>query len=93
MSVFARTRKRRRIDKLHENSLGVSYDRVLEISAKLSEAVVYQCVEDGVVCPPAPRTRLFTTSAVDKIDHNPSSTRAKTSFHGTSVSIFQHPRH
>ena len=77
---------------LHENGLCVSYDRVLEISAKLGESVVCQYVDDGVVCPPALRTRLFTTSAVDNIDHNPSSTTAKASFHGTSISIIQHPR-
>ena len=63
-----------------------------KISAKLGEAVVCQYVEDGVVCPPSLRTKLFTTSAVDNIDHNPSSTTAKTSFHGTSISICQHPR-
>jgi len=34
---------------------------------------------------------LFTTSAIDNIDHNPTATRASTSFHGTSISIFQHP--
>ena len=62
-----------------------------KISAKLGEAVVCQYVEDGVVCPPSLRTKLFTTSAVDNIDHNPSSTTAKTSFHGTSISICQHP--
>ena len=87
-SVLARTRKRILIDMLHENGLCVSYDRVLEMSAKLGEAVVCQYVEDGVVCPPALRTKLFKTSAVDNIDHNPSSTTAKTSFHGTSISIF-----
>ena len=34
---------------------------------------------------------MFTTSAVDNIDHNPSSTTATGSFHGTGVSLFQHP--
>ena len=33
----------------------------------------------------------FTTSVVDNIDHNPTATTTKTSFHGTSISIFQHP--
>ena len=46
-------------------------------------------MEDGVVCPPVLRRKLFTTSAVD--NHNPTATTAKTSFHGTSISIFQHP--
>ena len=91
MSVFAKTRKRPFIEILHENGLSISYDRVLEISAQLGEAVVAQYVEDGVVCPPVLRKQLFTTSAVDNIDHNPTATTAKTSFHGTSVSLFQHP--
>ena len=76
---------------LHENGLSISYDRVLEISAQLGEAVVAQYVEDGVICPPVLRKQLFTTAAVDNIYHNPTATTAQTSFHGTSVSIFQHP--
>ena len=90
MHMFAKTRKRQLVDMLHENGLSVSYTRVLEISAQLGEAVVAQCVEDGVVCPPVLRKK-FTTSAVDNIDHNPTATAAKTSFHGASISIFQHP--
>ena len=76
---------------LHENGLSISYTRVLEISAQLGEGVVAQYVEDGVVCPPVLRKKLFATSVVDNIDHNPTATTAKTSFHGTSISIFQHP--
>ena len=30
-------------------------------------------------------------AAVDNIDHNPSSTTAKDSFHGTGISLFQQP--
>lgn len=37
------------------------------------------------------RGSVFTTAAVDNIDHNPSSTTAKESFHGTAISLFQHP--
>jgi hypothetical protein len=36
------------------------------------------------------RFGLFTTAAVDNLDHNPSSTTAKDSFHGTAISLFQH---
>lgn len=89
--LFAKTRKRQLIDMLHVNGLSISYDRVLEISAQLGEAVVAQYVEDGVVCPPVLRKQLFTTAAVDNIDHNQSATTAQTSFHGTSLSIFQLP--
>ena len=47
--------------------------------------------KEHVVCPPKFRFSLFTTSAVDNIDHNPSSTMAKGSLHGTGISLFQHP--
>ena len=48
---------------------------------------------DGVVCPPKLQSSLFTTAAVDNIDYNPSSAMAKDSFHGTGISIIQHPSH
>lgn len=34
---------------------------------------------------------LFTTAAVDNIDHNPTSTSSHDAFHGTGISLFQHP--
>lgn len=37
------------VNMLYENRLSISYDRVLEISSNLAEAVVNQYVE-GVVC-------------------------------------------
>lgn len=53
--------------------------------------MITQYFEDGIVCPPSLRKGLFTTSALDNIDHNPTATTATTTFHGTSVLIFQHP--
>ena len=84
MIVFAKTRKRQLIDKLHKNGISISYDRVLEISAQLGESVVNQYVE-GVVCLPVLRKRMFTTSAMDNIDHNPTATTA----HPSMVQAFQ----
>ena len=37
------------------------------------------------------RKNIFTTGNVDNIDHNPSSRTAKDSFHGTAISLTQHP--
>jgi hypothetical protein len=34
---------------------------------------------------------IFTTGSVDNIDHNPSSRTAKDSFHGTAITLTQHP--
>ena len=50
-----------------------------------------QCVVEDVVCPSVLRKWLFTTAAEDNIDHNPTATTETTSFHGTSISMFQHP--
>ncbi|CAE1303156.1 unnamed protein product [Acanthosepion pharaonis] len=91
LEVCAKTRKRELINKFHEHGLNISYDRVLEISGKLGETVIKQYVEEDVVFPPVLRKGLFTTAAVDNIDHNPTATTASTSFHGTSISMFQHP--
>ena len=45
----------------------------------------------NAVCPPELKVGLFTNAAVDNIDHNPSSTSAHDAFHGTALSLFQHP--
>ena len=76
---------------LYENGLSIFYDRVLEISSQLGEAVVNQFVEEGRVCPRALRNFLFTVTAIDNLDHNPTATTTQSSFHGTSISVFQHP--
>ncbi|KAK3890995.1 hypothetical protein Pcinc_005077 [Petrolisthes cinctipes] len=66
------------------------YAGVLKISAQLRNATVCKSVEDGVVCPLVLRKGLCTTSAMGNIDHNPTATTSTNSFHGTSVSVFQH---
>ena len=90
MSVRSKTRKRHLVEVLHDHGLSIPYDQVLDISAQLGDAVVSRYVEEGVVCPLKLRKGLFCTSTMDIIDHNPSSTTATSSFHGTSISIFQH---
>ena len=49
-------------------AVSISYDGVLE------DAAVAKYVEDEVVCPPDLRRGLFTTAAMDNIDHNPTAT-------------------
>ena len=88
MSIFSKTRKKHLVEMLHENGISISYSRVLEISAKLGDAVVNRYAEDELVCPPALRRHVCTTSAMDNIDHNPTATTATTSFHGTAFPFF-----
>ena len=44
--------------------------------------------ETGVVCLLSMNHGFFTVGAIDRIDQNPSSTTAKSSLHGTGISLF-----
>ena len=91
MMLHAHTRKKELVDRLSHLGLSISYDRVLQLSAQMGNSVCQQFHRERVVCPPKMRGKVFTTAAVDNIDHNPSATTSKDSFHGTAISLIQHP--
>ena len=90
LMIHAETRKRTLVDKLYNLGLSISNDRVLELSTDMGNSVCAHFESEGVVCPPK-LLKVFTTAAVDNIDHNPSSVTAQGAFHGTGISLFQHP--
>ena len=57
----------------------------------LAVSVSERYKEDACAVPPCLRHGLFTIGALDNLDHNPSSTTASSSFHGTGISVFQLP--
>ena len=75
ISVHAKTRSRDLVETLHNLGIGV-----LAISTDLGNEVCRRYIDEGAVCP---------TATVDSIDHNPTSTTAHDSFHGTGISLFQ----
>ena len=85
------TRKRSLIDAFFNLGICISYDRLLQLTSDLGNGVCERFELDGVVCPPKMRSGLFTVAAVDNLDYNPSATTAKDSFHGTGISLMQHP--
>lgn len=91
LNVHTLTRSRKLITQLHYLGISASYHRVLEVENQLATAVCQKTQEEGVVCPSKFRIGLFTVAAIDNIDHNPTSTTAKGSFHGTGISLFQTP--
>jgi len=70
LMLHGTTRKRDLVDKLHVLGLSVSYARVLQISSDFANTVCRLHEAEGVVCPPHLRKNIFTTLAVDNIDHN-----------------------
>jgi len=91
MMLHNATRKAKLVDKCFKLGLSVSYQRVIQLSNKVTNAVCEKYRSDNFVCPPALRRELFSVAAVDNIDHNLSSTTATSSFHGTAISIIQFP--
>ena len=71
--------------------LSISCDRVLRLSAEMGNRVCQRFHVEQVVCPPMLKGGVFTSAAVDNLDHNPSATTANDSFHGTGISLLQHP--
>ena len=91
LKIHGETRKKSLIDAFFNMGLCISYDRVLAISTDIANSVATRFEHEGVVCRPKLRGKIFTTAEVDNIDHNPSSTTAHDSFHGTAISLVQHP--
>ena len=91
MMVHAKTRKKGIVDKLYDLGISIPYSRVMELSTCLGNKVLQHYQHNNVVCPPSLKIGIFTTAAVDNIDHNPSSNTAEESLHGTGISLFQHP--
>ncbi len=59
----------------------------MQIEKDIAHSVCSQYQANDVVCPSQLRQGLFVVGAVDNIDHDPSSTTSRSSFHGTGISI------
>ena len=91
LKVHTQTRSKSFISELYQLGLSVSYDRVLELENQIASSLCEHANEIGLVCPSQLSHGIFTVGALDNLDHNPSSTTAKDSFHGTGISLFQFP--
>lgn len=91
LKIHGATREKSLIDTFYKLGLCISYDRFLSICTDITNSVIDGYDRDGVVCPSKLRDGIFTTAAVDNIDHNPSSTSSHDSFHNTAISLVQHP--
>ena len=82
------TRKKSLINKLANDDLSINYQPVMDIQ----EDITHICTKynrEALVCSPQLKQGIFTLTAIDNIDHIPSSATASSSFHGTTISVFQ----
>ena len=89
--MHTQTRSKKIVSELYRLSLSVSYDRILELENQIATSFCNSINETGLVCPHQLRHGLFTVGVLDNLDHNPSSTTSRESFHGTGISLFQFP--
>ena len=87
--MHAQTRSKKLVNQLYELGLSVSYQRVNDIMNNLTTSVCDHFKSAGVVWPLSLQSGLFT---IGTIDHDPSSTTAQGSFHGTGISLYQFPK-
>ena len=91
LKIHGATREKSLIDTVYKLGICISYDRLLSISTGITNSVIDRYDRDSMVCPSKLRDGIFTTAAIDNIDHNPNSTSSHDSFHGTPVYLVQHP--
>ena len=91
LKIHNETRNKTLINNFYELGISVHYERVREVEDDTAASICKHYEEIGLVCPPQLRKGLLTIGVADNIDHNPSSTTAKDSFHGTGISQFQFP--
>ena len=91
LNLHTKTRSKKLITEMNNLGFSISYDRVIQLENQLAFAVCLDVAIKDVVCPSQLCKGLFTVGTLDNLDHNPSSTTAKGSFHGTGISLFQCP--
>ncbi len=79
------------IDQLNSFGITISYDRVLQLENDMALSMCKQYQANNVVCPSHLRKGAITVGAMDNLDHDPSSSTAHSSFHGTGISVIQFP--
>ena len=92
LMVYNKTRRKKIVDHLAAEGLSINYDRVKIIQEKYCYSnYVISTMKKDMSPPPPPSLKpgYFTTAAVANIDHEPSSSTATKSFHGSSITIFQ----
>ena len=76
--VPSRTRSKDLVSTLYRVGLSVSYDYVLGLSADLSNTTISHFKIIKTVCPPKLNIGVFTTSALDNINHDPTLSNKRT---------------
>ena len=93
LMVSMRTSKKSLVNQLTHEDLSISYEPIKSIQRCINSQLCSKYFAEDMVCPPKLQVGLFTSAGIDNIDLDQSSATARTSFPGTSITIFQHTDH
>ena len=68
--IHAKTKMKGVIEKFVTLGLNITDSRVSEIQEQVMKQEIKQFDEMGLVCPRNVKPNIFTTAAIDNIDHN-----------------------
>ena len=91
LNIHSLVRSKKLIEQLSNLGISITYDRVLQLEENRALSMCRQYQLNNVVCPSHLQKGHFIAGAMDNVDHNPSSTTADSSFHGTGISIVEYP--
>ena len=83
-----KTRKRGTVDFFAKRGLSITRLDEIEDQIAMQKCAEYRNL--GFVCPSGLQEGFLTTAAIDNIDKNFTSVMSSNSFHGSTISIFQH---
>ena len=89
--IYTHTHKIGLIDKFHNAGVSVFSKRINQLSHELFNDVCAHFKKEDMVVPSGLHKSVFITKDVDNMNNSPPSSIAKGSFHGTTISLFQHP--
>ena len=91
LNIHSLVRSKKLIEQLSNLGISITYDRVLQLEENRALSMCRQYQLNNIVCPSHLQKGHFIAGAMDNVDHNPSSTTADSSFHGTGISIVEYP--
>ena len=89
LMVYMRTRKKSLVNQLAHEGLSISYKRIKSIQRCINNQLCSKYLDEDIVCLPKLETGHFISAAIDNIEHNQSTATTITTFHRTSITIFQ----
>ena len=86
-----RHRQMRDISLLHHSGIGISYQRVKEITSKMASKVYSNMLKfNGVYIPPTLFKNFPIRCSIDNIDAKVDTSDGRNTFHGTALAVYQH---